>query len=170
MNVFVRLVLGGGAAAAAMAGAWKWLGPAGLVYSAPLLGLALGKPIVDLLAAYPSLVSRIVLRKVDGRYFEYRGTSLDIHIDERAACWISTADLRKIVALPVDPVLRTRYPLQCRALGDPVEWRLGGEALTEFLARSTDSDMTKFSHWVDKNVITPARNKRNRALGSDRIA
>ncbi|MEP6504584.1 MAG: hypothetical protein ABJD97_14695 [Betaproteobacteria bacterium] len=169
MNVLVHLALGG-AAAAVMYGAFRLLGPVGLAYTAPVLGLAFAKPIVELLAAYPRLVTRFVLRKVDGRYFEYRGASLDIHIDERAICWISTADLRKIVALPADPVLRRLYPLQCRELGKPVEWRLGGEALIEFLGKSTETDMTKFSHWIDRNVVTPARNRRKRDLGTDRLA
>jgi hypothetical protein len=170
MKILVRLVLGAGAAAAVMYWAYRWLGPAGLVYAAPLLGLALAKPIVELLAAYPRLVTRLVLRKVNGRYFEYRGAALDIHIDERATCWISTADLRKIVALPTDPVLKRLYPMQCRELGKPVAWRLGGEALIDYLGRSTEVDMTKFSFWVEKNVVTPARNKRKRDLGTDRVA
>ncbi len=170
MKILVRLVGGTAAAAALMYLAYRWLGPVGLAYSAPLLGIALARPIVEMLAAYPGLVSRIVLRKVDGRYFAYRGASLDIHIDDRATCWISTADLRKIVALPADPVLKKRYPLQCRELGVPVQWRLGGSALQEFLGRSTEPDMAKFGQWVDRDVITPARNKRARALGTDRVA
>jgi len=170
MTLLVRLLLGAATAAAVMDWAYRWQGPIGLVYGAPLLGLALAKPIVELLAAYPRLVTRLVLRKVNGRYFEYRGASLDIHIDERATCWISTGDLRKIVALPTDPVLRRLYPLQCRELGQPVAWRLGGEALIEFLGRSTDVDKTRFSAWIEKDVVTPARNKRKRDLGTDRVA
>jgi hypothetical protein len=169
LKILLRLFFGVTVAAAIAWPLYRLLGAVALAWCAPLLGVALARPLVEILSGVPRFYSGIVLRKVNGRYFEYRGSSLDIHVDERATCWISTADLRKIVALPADPVLRKRYPLQCRELGEPIEWRLGAEALIEFLGKSTEPDTTKFSHWVDKTVITPARNKRTRRLGTDRV-
>jgi hypothetical protein len=165
MSPVLRLLLRGGAVAAVMFAAYRFIGAHGLVFMAPLAGLALARPLVEAAAGYPRLASRIALRKVAGRYVEYRGKSLDVHIDERANCWISTADLRKLVALPADAVLLRRFPAGCRETGEPVQWRLEGQALVEFLAGATDPDITRLCHWLQRDVMRPAWNKRADRMG-----
>ena len=147
---------------------YRWFGAFGLAFGLPVLAL-FAIPIVDVAASCPRLVSRLVLRKVDGRYFEYRGRSLDIAIDAEAACWISTADVRKLVpGLPAEAVLARLYPGQVKESGDPRQWRITVQSLTVFLARSTDADMTRFANWLDKDVARPARNKLERGMAPSR--
>jgi hypothetical protein len=168
MKTLVDIAFGTAVSLAVLAGLWHWFGPIGLVFGMPVLAV-FAVPLVDILAGYPRFVSRIVMRKVEGRYFEYRGMSLDIDIDADAACWISIADVRKLVpALPGDPVLRRLYPGQVKESGDPRQWRITVQALTLFLARSTDSDLTKFATWLDKDVALPARNRLERGMAPSR--
>ena len=169
MKLFLRIVVGVAAVAAITWPLYRLLGPVALVWCSPLLGMALARPLVEMISGMPRVFAGIAMRKVHGRHVEYRGASLDVHIDERATCWISTADLRKIVALPADPVLKKRFPQQCRELGDPVQWRLGGEAVVEFVGKSSELDTKKFCHWLERNVLVPARNERARRLGTDRV-
>ena len=161
MNPVLRLTLGAAALAAVTYGAWRAFGAFGALAGSVLFGL-LAKSLIDVVAGYPRFVSRIVMRKVEGRYFEYRGMSLDIHIDAQALCWISTHDLRKLVALPADPVLQRLVPLQCGELGDPSQWRITVEGLAQVLAKSREPDVTKLCRWLEVDVARPARKRRER--------
>jgi hypothetical protein len=163
MNALLRLSLGALVMAAVFYLAWRIGGALGLVFLCPLLAL-LARPLLEALGGYPRFVTRIVMRKFEGRYYEFRGRSMDIEIDDHACCWISTADVRKLTDLPVDAVLCRLYPGECRESGDPMHWRITTNALTQFLAKATDPDLTKFGHWLEVGVARPARNKRERRL------
>ena len=164
MKTFVDIAFAAVVSLAVLYAMWNWFGPIGLAFGMPVLAL-FAIPLVDIVASYPRFVSRLVLRKVEGRYVEYRGMSLDIVTDAAATCWVSTADVRKLVpGLPAEPVLSRLYPGQVKESGDPRQWRIGVEALALFLARSTDPDMTKFANWLDKDVARPARNRLARGM------
>ena len=165
MNPLLRLALGALAVAAVLYVAHRVGGALGLVFVCPLMAV-LGKPLIEVLAGYPRFVARIVMRKFEGRYYEFRGRSMDIEIDDQARCWISTADVRKLTALPADGVLCRLYPGECRESGDPMHWRITTHALTRFFAKATDPDVTKFRHWLEVHVARPARNKLERGLSA----
>ena len=168
MRTFVNLALAVVVAVAVLYGLWRLFGAFGLACGMPVLAL-FARPLIDMVAGYPRFVSRLVMRKVEGRYFEYRNMSLDIVTDDVAACWISTADVRKVVpGLPAEPVLSRLYPGQVKESGDPRQWRIGVQALTQFLAKSTDPDMTRFANWLDKDVARPARNRLARGMAPSR--
>ena len=163
MKWIVNLAFGVVVSAALLYAFWRSLGAMGLVYAMPVLAV-LGKPLVEIGASLPRLAARIAMRKFEGRYYEFRGRSMDIEIDDQARCWISTADVRKLTALPADGVLCRLYPGECRESGDPMHWRITTHALTRFFAKATDPDVTKFRHWLEVHVARPARNKLERRL------
>ncbi len=160
MKWIVNLVLGAAVSAAVLYAFWRWFGTFGLVYAMPVLAI-LGKPLVEIGASLPRLATHIALRKVDGRYYEFRGRSMDIHVDADARCWVSTADVRKITPLPADGVLNRLTPLECLELGEPLQWRITPQGLAQVLAKSSDPDVTKFCNWLEKDVARPARNRRD---------
>jgi hypothetical protein len=165
MKTLLNLAFGLSVAVAVLYAMHHWFGPFGLVYGMPVLAL-LGKPLVEIMTAYPRFVSRLVMRKIEGRYYEFRGLSMDIHVDERAVCWVSTADVRKLTSLPADQVLRNLVPLHCRELGDPRRWRLTAEGVSLVLAKSSDAEVAKYCHWLEMHVCRPARNRRERDLAT----
>ncbi len=166
MKTLLNIAFGAAVSVAVLYALWHWFGPFGLVFGMPVLGV-FAFPLVDLVAGYPRFVSRFVMRKVEGRYFAYRGMSLDIDIDERAVCWISTADVRKLVpTLPTEPVLVRVYSGQVKESGHPRQWRITIDALSQFLSKSTDADNTKFGTWLEKDVARPARNRLERGLAA----
>jgi hypothetical protein len=168
MKTLLHIALGAAVSAAVLYALWLAFGPRGLVFGMPVLGI-FAVPLVDLLAGYPRFVSRIVMRKVEGRYVEYRGMSLDIDIDERAVCWISTSDVRKLVpGLPAEPVLLCLYAGQVKQSGDPRQWRITLPALSLLLAKSTDPDNTRFAAWLEKDIARPARNRLERGMAPSR--
>jgi hypothetical protein len=163
MRRVVDIVLCVAFAAGVLALAWRWFGAVGLVSAMPVLGLS-AKMIVDFLAGFPRFASRQALRKFEGRYFEFRGRSMDIHIDDDARCWVSTADARKIGALPADAVLARLAPLDCAQAGEPAQWRITPEGLAQVLAKSSDAEVTKYCHWLEVDVARPARNRLERGM------
>lgn len=168
MKTVLNIAFGTAVSLAVLYGLWHWFGPFGLVFGMPVLGV-FAFPLVDIVAGYPRFVARLVMRKVDGRYFAYRGMSLDIDIDERAACWISTADVRKLVpTLPTEPVLVRVYAGRVKESGNPRQWRITIDALSLFLSKSTDADYTKFGAWLEKDVARPARNRLERGMPASR--
>ena len=165
MGAPLRLAIGAAVVAVVLYVVYRVGGALGLVLAGPLLGV-LSRPLVDVVTGYPRFVSRIAMRKFEGRYFEYRGMSLDIHIDAQALCWVSTRDIRKLVSLPADPVLRHLAPSQCGELGDPPQCRITVEGLTRVLAKSTEPDVTKFCHWLEVDVARPARRRLERGTAT----
>lgn len=166
MKTLLNIAFGAAISLAVLYGLWHWFGPFGLVFGMPVLGV-FAFPLVDIVAGYPRFVSRLVMRKVEGRYFAYRGMSLDIDIDERAVCWISTADVRKLVpTLPTEPVLVRVYTGQVKESGSPRQWRITIDALSLFLSKSTDADNTRFGAWLEKDVARPARNRLERGMAA----
>ena len=153
---------------AVLYGLWHWFGPFGLVFGMPVLGI-FAYPLVHSVAGYPRFVSRLVMRKVEGRYFAYRGMSLDIHIDERAVCWVSIVDVRKLVpTLPAEPVLVRLFSDHVKQAGDPRQWRITIHAFGLFASKSTDPDVTRFAAWLEKDVARPARNRLARGMAASR--
>lgn len=168
MKTLLDIAFRAAIALAVLYGLWHGFGPFGLVFGMPVLGI-FAFPLVHVVAGYPRFVSRLAMRKVEGRYFAYRGMSLDIAIDERAVCWVSTADLRKLVPdLPTEAVLVRMHAGQLKECGDPRQWRITIHALSLFLARSTDADNTRFATWLERDVARPARNRLERGTAASR--
>jgi hypothetical protein len=161
MRVFVDIAFVGAVSATVLYGAWRFIGPIGLVVTMPILAL-LGPALVELMSRIPRFMHQLAMRPWEGRYFEYQGKSMDIVIDAEAQCWISTADVRKVVAtLPSDAVLERLVPTQCGEGGDPRRWRITTAGLAQVMARAGDPIVTKFCHWLEVDVARPARNRRD---------
>ena len=161
MRVFVDIAFVGAVSAAALYGAWRFIGPIGLVVTMPILAL-LAPALVELMSRIPRFMHQLAMRPWEGRYFEYQGKSMDILVDGDAQCWISTADVRKVIlTLPADAVLERLVPTQCGEGGDPLRWRITTTGLAQVMARASDPIVTKFCNWLEKDVARPARNRRD---------
>ena len=156
----VDIVFVGVVCAGVLGLAWRVAGPLGLVLTMPVMALA-APALVELMSRFPRFVRHLALRHYDGRYFEFRGRAIDILVDADAACWVSTADARKITPLPADAVLQRLVPTQCGEVGDPPRWRITTTGLAEVLARSADPVVAKFCRWLEVDVARPARNRRD---------
>jgi hypothetical protein len=163
VKLAIDIAFGAALSLAVLYGGWHWFGPFGLVFGAPILAI-FGRPLVEILTSLPRHVRHLALRDVAGRYYEFRGLSMDIHVDADATCWVATADVRKLAALPAEAVLQRLVPGQCRELGDPVTWRISTDGATQVLSKSTDPEVAKFLTWLDRDVALPARNRLARRM------
>jgi hypothetical protein len=164
MKTFWNLAFGVAVSAGVLYIFFQVFGAFGLVYGMPVLAICV-MPMLDLIAAFPRLAVRIAMRRYDGRYYAFRGRHVDIDIDARATCWISTVDVRKTIpSLPSEAVLARLHPGLVTETGDPLVWRITLEALKLVLAKSSDADVGKFLHWLETQVAQPARKRLERGM------
>ena len=163
-KMLVNLAFGIAVSVAVLYGFWHWFGPFGLVYGMPVLAVC-AIPSLDLLGAFPRWVNRIALRRYEGRYYAFRGRHVDIDIDTRATCWVSTDHVRKFLpSLPSEAVMLRLQPGQAKETGKPRVWRVTADALACVLARSTDAEAKKFCLWLESEVQSPARKQLERGM------
>lgn len=162
-NLWVGTGVRFGVGCVAAYGLWRLFGPFGLVFSAPLFGVLLAKPIYELVGTLRDTAKGLAYAPVAGRHFEHRGIALDIVEDDRHHRWIRLQDVRKlIVALPRDAVLQRQFPDGLRTDGGRGA-RIRADALLVYLARSTDADAVRLRNWLDREVVRPAARRRERA-------
>lgn len=136
---------------------WQVYGIFALVFAAPLFGLALARPIIDLVASSHGTSKAFALRKVQGRYYQHRGHGIDIAEDDEDFRWVLMADARKAVpGLPRDEVLQLQFGERFGRLAQSDGLRIRADALAESLARARDPDGVKFKVWLERDVIKPS--------------
>lgn len=142
---------------------WKAIGAAGLAVSAPLFGLALAKPIYQLVADLRQSAKALAYSDVEGNYYEHRGYSMKVIEDEGHHRWLCVRDLRKVVAaLPSEAVLQRSFPQGLRherAFHGPA---IRADALLAYLEKSTSTESIKLRIWLEKDVLHPAETIRRR--------
>jgi hypothetical protein len=142
---------------------WRWLGVVSLVLCAPLFGVALARPVLEMVGNTVLLAKRLGYRKINGRHFEHQGRSIDIADDDEGYRWLKTEDVRKVVAgLPTDPVLVRLFPGEVRPGAAREVPRMKAEALDAYLAKATEAGSLRFRLWLQREVILPARLRRER--------
>ena len=165
LSVALRLLVCGAITYAA----WLVVGPAGIVWCAPLFGAAFARPILDAIANTYGLLRALVYRDVEGRHYAYKGISVSVAEDSDGYKWLRLSDVRKIL-----PQL-SREELLRQSLGSSIQQvlpdrsvRIRAEALVTHLGRTTNVETAKFAKWIERSVVYPSRGLRQRAEQSDR--
>jgi hypothetical protein len=141
---------------------WRLLGLIGLVVGAPLVGVALARPILELLGMARHKTTEVVYRDVSGRHFVHRGQMLHIADDAQHFRWLRIGDVRKLIAgLPADQTLHQLYPEAVQPGGGGRPASIQAEALLALLAKAHDPDTLKFKHWLEREVVFPAARRRS---------
>jgi hypothetical protein len=144
---------------------WLRFGPTGLAMAAPVFGVALARPLIDLVAEFSVLTKHAALGDLQGRNFSFRGLRLDIAEHDDGYRWISMRDVRKVLpALPRDAVLRSRFPADLRHDESLQGERIRAEALLDYLRKATETDSIKFRNWLEKDVVFPAARARGEPI------
>lgn len=141
--------------------AWRGLGFASLVLCAPLFGVLLARPILDLIGQSARTTRQLALEDLEGRYYEHRGVMVDIVEDAERHRWLLLTDVRKLVdGLPSDPVLERLYPDDVRPSVSSSARRIRADTLALYLEKSTHAESLKFKIWLEREVAFPARRLR----------
>ena len=143
---------------------WPVWGPfAILIPFAPLVGISLARPLQDLFEEANLAGKEYALRDVQGKYWAHRGVRLSIEADPEGTRWLLASDVRKLVpGLPRDEVLEKQFAGRSGVLEDADGFRIRGDALADYLAKSTDTPSLKFRNWLDREVLGGSKNPRLR--------
>lgn len=140
---------------------WRLFGAFGLVFAAPVFGIVLAKPIIEFVGAYVRTVRYLSLRHVNGRYYEFRGFSINISEDERFRRWVCVSDVRKVITgFPRDAVLLRQYPDGCAHDPSLPGLRIDADALLDYMQSTTNPLATKFKLWLRRVVVLPSERLR----------
>jgi hypothetical protein len=151
---------------------WKLLGTPGLaaaiVLTAPVIGIALAKPLLGLLEKSVELTKAIAYKDIEGRHFEYKGRTIDVREDLTGARWLRVDDVRKIVPdLPQPRTLQNTMPDGLGYLESPRILRISAAALDDYLKKSHAQPSLRFRVWLQREVIYPSRQSRHRFKGAN---
>jgi hypothetical protein len=140
--------------------AWRQLGIVGLAVCAPLFGLALATPLVEALSGSRRLAKQLALQGVEGQYYAYRNSAIQVTEDDSGSRWLRASDVRKVIPdLPRDDTLRKLLAPQADTFGRSRELHVQAQALESYLRKSTNANSVSFKNWVQKEIIFPAQKK-----------
>lgn len=142
---------------------WRLIGPVALALTAPLLGISLAKPLLELAGALHHAIRARALADIEGRHYAFRGIHVRVLEDEGHQRWIRAADVRRIAgSQDSDHALHLAHGKGYRLAGQPVEGYFSETALLDHLARQATPAAARLRLWVERVVVWPAREQRRR--------
>ena len=160
LRIAIRLLL----CAVASWVVWRVGGLTSMVLTAPLYGIALARPLLDVISELRHHARAAVWRAEEGRHFAFRGQPVQVIEDERHRRWVRAADVRRIVGFTAsDGALALSYPDGWRTMGRPAQPHFSDDALVTHLAKESSPEALRFRHWVEREIAFPAQRLRSRA-------
>ena len=145
--------------------AWRFGGAVIMLATAPLYGIAMARPLLELASELRHHTRAAAWRAVEGRHFVFRGTPVQVLEDAQHRRWVRAADVRRIVGYTAsDGALALSYPDGWRALGVPPQPHFSDDALIAHLAKQTAPDALRLRHWVEREIAFPAQRLRERLV------
>ena len=143
--------------------AFRFGGLIPMVASLVLLGVLLARPLVDLASETRHAIRAQAWKPVEGRYWAFHGTPIQVLEDEDHRRWILASDVRSIVGFTAsNGALALTYPNGFRSMGSPPAPHFSDEVLLAHLAKEKSAKALRFRHWVEKEIAFPARRLRER--------
>lgn len=144
-------------------GAWRVLGPIGLVVTAPLWGIAFARPLIETLGTLRRTARDAALRDLQGRHYAHAGVSIDV-IETEDARWLRAAHVQKLLGDRADEAAFARRLGPGQALEPkPGRWYLRDEAVWEYLENSSqamDARRNGLRLFIQRDIIHPHRRAR----------
>ena len=151
---------------------FKGFGPAGLLFAAPLWGIALALPVLAVASAFKHRARLAATAAVEGRLFQYKGRWMAVAEDEADERWLRAEHVRQVVpGLPSDArLLHHLGEAGCRRFhGDASTGGMSANALyvhdaalLQLLARARQAGTIRFKVWVEREVQRPGALRRQR--------
>jgi hypothetical protein len=155
--VLVRVAIRLGLCAACSWLVWRAMGLTAMVTTAPLYGVALAKPLMELASDLRHAAKARILRDVQGRFYVFRGTPIQVIEDDECRRWVRIADVRRVGATTsTDGALALTYPDGCKPMGRPAQPHISGEALLQHLRKDASPEVLRFTHWTEREIVFPA--------------
>ena len=163
-GVIVRIAIRLALCAACSWLVWRYGGLVVMVATAPLFGVLLARPLLDLASELRHQTRALVWRPLEGRHFVFKGVAVQVLEDDQHTRWVRAADVRRVLGFTAsDGALALTYPKGWRRLGAPAQPHFSDEALIAHLAKDPSPEALRFRHWAEREIVFPARRLRERA-------
>jgi hypothetical protein len=140
--------------------AWSALGPQGLLWCAPLFGIALARPMFDAISSGLAWLRALAYRDVEGRHYAFKGVSISVAEDDEGHQWLRLSDVRKVLPwLARDESLRQILGAHLGTVQPDRATRVQAEAFLAYLARRTSPDAVPFMLWIERTVVYPSKRR-----------
>jgi hypothetical protein len=145
-------------------GCWKF-GPAGAVITSPLLGAAIGRPLMNWLANVRHAARERTWLPVHGNHYVFKGVTVHVVEDDGMQRWVRMADVRKAVGnTATDRALAVTYTTRFMEKAEDGHAYARDDALIEHLGKSMDNATAlRMRTWVEREIAFAARRQRERA-------
>ena len=137
------------------------MGLIGIVFAAPILGIAIAKPLVEVIHEGFTWTANQPLRKWQGRYYEFGGVQIRI-LEHKGALWFAADDVVISTGMPAGRKLleATTIPVDD---SDELSF-LDLASLEKVLLRHRSPETTRFLLWAKREVAAPHERKKTGAL------
>ena len=140
---------------------YHYIGPVGLALSAPLIGVAFCRLLIDAAAELGWWARSSVLAPLSGKHYVYLTFNLRIVQDEDFGRWMAMEDVRRIVGSgATDKAVAQTYPSGWQVMNG--RGHLRDDALLHYLGREPSTPAIKLRNWVEHSVALSARTERKR--------
>jgi hypothetical protein len=90
----------------------------------------------------------------------FRGIPVQVIEDDECRRWVRAADVRRVGgSTATDGALALTYPDGWRLMGKPPQPHIADDALLTHLKKDSSPQVLGFRHWLEREVIFPARAK-----------
>jgi hypothetical protein len=140
----------------------KAMGLIGIVFAAPILGVAIAKPLVEVMHDGLTWTANQPLRKWEGRYYEFDGVQIRV-LEHAGALWFAADDVVTSTGLPVvggTLLEATTIPVDESAKLPFLDLA----ALEKVLMRHRSPESGRFLLWAQREVVAPYERKKTGAL------
>ncbi|OYU46370.1 MAG: hypothetical protein CFE44_02505 [Burkholderiales bacterium PBB4] len=141
--------------------AFHYWGAFGLVFMAPIVGVAFTRLLIDGAAELGWQVRASVLAPLSGKHYAYQGFQLRVLQDDDFGRWVALEDVRRIVGSgATEKALSQTYPTGLQTMEGKAHLR--DDALMHYLSREPSSAAIKLRNWAERSIAYPARVERKR--------
>ena len=168
--LLIRLVLSVGLSALVTWIGWKlgqkaWALVA-FLFSLPVIGFAIARPLIELSHEGLTWMSRSGLRAWEGNYYEFAGVHVRVY-ELDGQLWFAAADVIKAVEIQASPrLLASTKARGAREIPGAGLVCLTVEAVEELLAAHSPSEGGRFINWMRREVVAPWERKKSGALAA----
>ena len=165
--LLLRLVLCAALSAAMTWVGWKlggksW-GLTAFLFSTPIIGLALCRPLVEGIHEGFTWLSQRPLAKWQGSYYAFNDVQVRVFEDEDEL-WFAAKDVLAAVGMRSIPdSFLAIYPEGSRVIPGTRLTALNARALEQMLGKRNEHEAIRFLQWMRREVVKPWERKRERA-------
>ncbi|MEO7741812.1 MAG: hypothetical protein ABIR98_02620 [Usitatibacter sp.] len=135
----------------------------GFLFSTPIMGMALRKPLVEAVHEGFTWLSQRPMVKWQGVYYAFNDVQIRIYEDDDRL-WFVASDVLKSVGMRAIPdSFLAIYPDGCKVVPGTRLSALDVTALEAMLGGRDDRDAVRFLQWMRREVVKPWAKKRERS-------